>query len=202
MATSSEWLDEFSELTGVHPVTALNIARALRGADLYSRPSRGAGHRKTQVTADDLVNFILAQAATQASDAAEVVTQLRNMRFNNTLTDRPVIQGDTLGDTLAQFISGAANVIGPDVIMLSTQPFSAMLIWSGPGEGAAKRGAPKAQANVYVVPQLDLLNDNYTPPWDSSAYVLKKTTTIRLPLLDLAQRMLRTNTAHVKRNNG
>lgn len=186
-ATSSEWLTEFSKLTGMSPVTVLNFGRALRAAGLYAKPSRGGGHRHTRVTAAHLTNFILAQAAPQASDAVEAVTQLRSMRFAYSSSgERPHLGEGDFGSVIDGLIEGRANSDAspeeaavrfvPHHINLSVQPVFAELIWLAPNGSILRR-------ETYVA------SDSGPNHWSSFAIV--KRTFIHPSLIELAARMLR-----------
>jgi hypothetical protein len=160
VATSAEWLQAFTDLDGSPYVTNENVARALRAAGLFAKPSRGQGHRKTLLSATHLANFILAQAAPKASDAAEVVTNLRAM-----MTVGPVdsVLGDaTLGEALDLMIAGfpggsafssdAMPFQMPNEIHLSSQPYRADFIWLGP-DGAPVRARtylPRGSTGGYL----------------------------------------------------
>jgi hypothetical protein len=135
--TSSQWLLKFTELTGTSHVRNIDIARALRAKGLYAKPSRGRGHVKTRTKASDLVNFILAQAADEPSHAAEVVTNLRQMKFGG--FEAPYFGDGDCGNIFDLMIEGLGggprhspladprNL--PNEIILSTRPYQATLIW-------------------------------------------------------------------------
>jgi hypothetical protein len=131
MTTSAEWIRAFSEVTLSPYITALNIARALRDAGLFVKPSRGQGHKKTSVTASDLANYLMAQASLHTKDVAEVVTRLRRMPF---LGSNPFFGDGNFGSAFDQMIEGQ-HPPSADIsfflrtISLSTQPYRGDLVW-------------------------------------------------------------------------
>lgn len=182
MATSAEWLIAFSELTGISQVTALNFARALRSGGLYTKPSRGGGHKNTPATAKHLTNYILAQAAPQASDAVDVATSLRRMQFLSS-TAKPnsprLGRGDfgTVIDALIEAVAHGKAKLLPHQIRISLIPFRAEISWLEPDGRLEHRDTYAADFH------------SEAHPWASSALV--KITLINTSLLELAASMLR-----------
>jgi hypothetical protein len=136
--TASNWLKGYSALTRSPYDRNSYLARALRAAGLFARPSKGRGNVKTLVTAADLVNFILAQAADELGRAAEVVTNLRRMKFRGS-SEGPYFGDGDCGVIFERMLEGlpggsqhsplVAPRYLPHEIILSTQPFQATMIW-------------------------------------------------------------------------
>jgi hypothetical protein len=129
--TSSQWIIDFATLTRTRLRRNVNLASVLGAAGLYAKPSKGRGHVKTRITAAHLTNFLLAQATDQASDAAEVVTNLRQMKYRG--FEVPYFGDGNCGEIFDRMLEGlpggphnsplAEPRYLPDVIHLSTRPY-------------------------------------------------------------------------------
>jgi hypothetical protein len=184
--TSHDWILAFTALTETSHVTNLNVARALRAAGMYAKPARGNGHLKTRVNAYEVGNFILAQAASQASDAAEVVTRLRELVPLGVRS--PTFGKGTFGDVVDRMIGGVsadsefAGKQLPHEIHLTTNPYRAVLIWHREGS--------LPYIETYAAPQAKARN--------LGSFSLVKMTYIHSSLIELAWRMLAEPTAGTK----
>src|ERR1700712_167918 len=137
--TSHDWLLYFADLTQSSEITNQNVARALRRSGLYTTPSKGRGHLKTKIKPSELTNFLLAQAAAMPSEAVEVVTNLRRMKF---LGSDPYFGTGNLGEAFDRMIEGQPNgepLALPHEIILSARPYRALMVWRN-SNGKSVRG--------------------------------------------------------------
>ena len=175
--TAHAFVLDFSNLTEMSEITELNLARSLRAQGLFTRASQGRGHKKTQPTAHELGNFILAQSAGQASEAAEAINGLRQMIFRG--IEPPVFGPGTFGEVFDRMVSGRSHsgqaVSLPNEIRISTNPYKAVLIWLKTPTGEFDR------ANTYS-------SDRTERP--AGANYLLKQTFIHPKLIELAWQFL------------
>lgn len=178
--TSKHFLNSFTDLTLTSAIWNHNLGRMLRDAGLFTKPSRGSGHKKTSIAAPHISNFYLAQAAAQIVDAPEVVRQLRSLVKAGPTP--PMLGPGNLGDALDRMIGGVpadlelvpiiAAAVMPHEIRVMTNPYRVDMIWYGHNK------PPRAES--YTLPQGSPLTS--TP--------LQRVTVIHPDLIELGQRML------------
>ena len=189
--TAHGFVLEFANLTQMTLVTLLNLARALRARGLFTKAPAGRGYDKIVPTPHELANFILAQAAEQASEAAETIGQLRPMKFRG--VEPPVFGIGTFGDIFDRMVGGGSGQASktsevvsiplPNEIRLSANPYRAVLIWRPNGE--------KPWANTYTP-------DMTERPFGSN--MLFKETFIHPKVIELAWQTLAGETTSETRN--
>jgi hypothetical protein len=153
----------------------------LGAAGLYVKPSKGRGARKTRVTATDLTNFLLGQSSDQTSDAAEVVTALRQMKFRG--IEAPYFGDGDFGDIFDLMLEGLPGGAAhspsaeprylPHEIQISTRPYEATLIWRS------------AEA-----PGSFLRMNRYAPDWPEHSHYIFRRTFISSKLIEFAREFL------------
>lgn len=116
MAASGQVIEQFAEVSGFLPSTLDRMLRPLRSAGLVPFGEKGRGQRQGHYEPEHLANVLLAFAAPQPSECAEVAEAMRNWRYGWTASNGPAPQvpltpGDTLGEVLAEIISREAKRI-------------------------------------------------------------------------------------------
>ena len=115
MASSGLVIEDFSAVSGLKPSTWDRMLRPLREAEMVPMGERGRGQQGGQYERPHLGNALLACAALQPSESAEVARVMRGWRYGWTEPQdeypdqRPVFEGETLGDVLEGMIDGVAK---------------------------------------------------------------------------------------------
>jgi hypothetical protein len=154
-STSSDFVFAITALTGIPYFAASNAVKALRKKGLFVTPLRGLGSRKTTLTAFDVTNFLLSQAANPVTEAGEVVANLRKMEYIG--ADPAYFGPGTAGEVLDRILTGLAErhdgitaeaSAGPQLVLphdinLCIEPYRLVMVWR-------KQDGAFMRANTYT----------------------------------------------------